>query len=306
MKKILVTDSLFIFDEHVKQIEAAGYEVERLDKPEATEEELIEALKGKSGYILGGIEKVTDKVLQSTDQLKAIAFTGADWEFFIPGWKTAKQKGIAIANSPGANSVAVAEFSMSVALTMQRTLLELGRTGDKAFETTKSFQNSTIGVIGAGKIGSEIIAMARPFHPEEIVYYSRSQKKGLGAEYSELDDLLAKSDVIFVCVPESAGQLLNKDAIARIKKGTLIVSISAKAIIDFDSLLPRLKSGDLRAAIDWAPPSEEYKELPLHIWFNSNDHAAYNTFAANKIGSDMGTQSLINLLETSEDQYRVI
>lgn len=52
--KILVTDTLFIFDEHVKQMEAAGYEVVRLDKPKATEEELQEAIKDKVGYILGG------------------------------------------------------------------------------------------------------------------------------------------------------------------------------------------------------------------------------------------------------------
>ena len=51
--KILVTDSLFIFDEHVNKLEAAGFEVERLDKPEVTERELIEAIKGKVGYISG-------------------------------------------------------------------------------------------------------------------------------------------------------------------------------------------------------------------------------------------------------------
>ena len=52
---ILVTDNLFIFPEHEAKLREAGYEIERLDKPEATEEELIEAVKGKVGYILGGI-----------------------------------------------------------------------------------------------------------------------------------------------------------------------------------------------------------------------------------------------------------
>lgn len=118
--KILVTDSLFIFDEHVKRLEVAGYEIERLDTPTANEEQLIEALKGKVAYILGGVEKVTDKVLESTNELKVIAFTGADWKALITGWATATKKGIAISNAPGGNSFAVAEFSIALGLAMQR------------------------------------------------------------------------------------------------------------------------------------------------------------------------------------------
>lgn len=49
-----MTDSLFIAPDHVLQLEEAGYEVERLDKPKATEAELVAAIKGKVGYILGG------------------------------------------------------------------------------------------------------------------------------------------------------------------------------------------------------------------------------------------------------------
>ena len=61
--KILVTDSLFLFDEHEKRLKDAGYEVVRLDKAAASEEELVEAIKGKDGYIIGGVEKVTKKVI---------------------------------------------------------------------------------------------------------------------------------------------------------------------------------------------------------------------------------------------------
>ncbi len=92
--KVLVTDSLFIKDKHVKLLEAAGYEVERLDKPSATEEELCDAVRGKVGYILGGIEKVTDKVIESADGLKAIVFTGTGWQGFIPGHDLATKRGI--------------------------------------------------------------------------------------------------------------------------------------------------------------------------------------------------------------------
>jgi phosphoglycerate dehydrogenase-like enzyme len=127
MNKILVTDSLFIKDEHAKKLEEAGFEVERLDKPNASEEELCQAVKGKVGYILGGTEKVTEKVIESADQLKVIVFTGTGWTGFIPAHEAASKKGIAIGAAPHLNAHAVAEFGMAMTLLMCRDMLDLAR-----------------------------------------------------------------------------------------------------------------------------------------------------------------------------------
>ena len=107
--KILVTDSLFIFDEHIKKLNGAGFEVERLDKPSATEDELVSALEGKVGYIVGGIERVTEPLLKRVDGLKVIGVTATAWQSFVPGAEIAKSKGIMIANTPHANASAVAD-----------------------------------------------------------------------------------------------------------------------------------------------------------------------------------------------------
>ena len=307
--KVLVTDTLFITDEHIKQIEGAGYEVERLEKANATEDELIEALRGKVGYVLGGIEKVTDKVIEASDELKVIAFTGADWKALITGWEKAKEKGIKISNAPGANAPAVAEFSLAMALLMERNLLELGRTGDKTFQTSDTLHNAEIGVIGAGNVGSRIISMVSTFSPAKVSYFCRSQKPEIevdGAEFVDLDTLLSTSDVVFVAAPGSAGTLLDKSGIDKLKKGALIIHISPLNMIDFDALLPRLKDETLRAAIDWSAPNEEFSKLPLHTWFNTNSHTAYNTHSVNKLCSDMGTSSLLNMLEKGGDKYQVL
>jgi phosphoglycerate dehydrogenase-like enzyme len=300
--KILVTDSLFIFDEHVKKLEDAGYEVERLDKPQASEDELCEAVKGKVGYILGGIEKVTDRVIESADELKAIVFTGADWQGFIPGWKLATEKGIKITNAPGVNAFAVAEFAIAVALSMQRNLFELGRTGEKTFQTTGSFKDSTIGVIGAGKIGSRIINFVKAFEPARVLYYNRSQKD-VGAEFVDLDELVKTSDIIFAAVPKSAGKLLGNEQFESMKQDTLIVSISET--LDYGAALPYLKEGKIRAAIDWPSPGPEFDELPFSVWFNTNDHTAYNTYEANIAGSDIATESIQNILSGKPDKHVV-
>lgn len=306
--KVLVTDTLFITEEHVKKIEDAGYEVERLPKADASEDELIQALQGKVGYILGGIEKVTDKVINSSPDLKAIAFTGADWQAIIPGWQTAQEKGIKITNAPGANSPAVAEFSIALALLIQRNLFEIGRNGDVSFQTTKTLHNVTIGVIGAGKIGSRIIKSAQSFSPSKVLYFSRTQKPEideLGVEFVPKDELLKQADVIFISAPGSAGTILDKDSIALIKDGALIVHISPMNMIDFDALLERLKAGTIRAAIDWQAPNEEFLKLPNHIWYNTNNHSAYNTDSVIQLCSDMGTKSLLNMLDNDKDDYEV-
>jgi phosphoglycerate dehydrogenase-like enzyme len=152
--KVLVTDSLFIFDEHIKQLNDAGFEVERLDKPSASEEELEAALKGKVGYILGGIEKATDSLLSKVDGLKAIGVTATAWDGFVTGKDIAKEKGIMVANTPHANAQAVAEWAFSSSLAMVRNLFSLGRTGTATFKTSPGFSELNIGIVGLGSIWS--------------------------------------------------------------------------------------------------------------------------------------------------------
>ena len=302
---ILVTDSLFIFNEHIKKLKAAGYEVERLDKPKASEDELIQAIKGKVGYILGGIEKVTPKVLEAADKLRAIAFTGADWQALIPGWETAHKKGIKISNTPGSNATAVAEYAMAIALAMQRNIFELGRGGQKTFETTGSIQDAVVGIVGMGDIGQKLIAQAKAFDPKQIVYWSK-HKKDVEAGFLDLPKLIKSSNIIFVAVAGAADNLLNEALINLAKSSALIVSISPLNVMDMGALLKRLKAGTLRAAIDWPAPSPAFDQLPRNIWYNSNDHTAYNTFPANQLASDWATVSIINLLQTGEDSHRVL
>ena len=134
-KKILITDSLFMHDKHVNRLENAGYEVVRLDKPDASEEELIEAVKGVSGYILGGVEYVTEAVFDAADDLEVIIFSGTGYKGHIPGWKHALQKGVKIATTPYANVYEVSEWGVAATLAMQRNLFGLGPRGKQKFVT---------------------------------------------------------------------------------------------------------------------------------------------------------------------------
>lgn len=306
---ILITDSLFIFAEHEKMIRDAGYEIERLDNPTATEDQLIEHLSGKVGYILGGVEKVTDKVINAAKELKVIIFTGADWLNFIPGHALATERGIAIVNTPGANACAVAEYTITLLLAMTRNIFELGRTGTKKFETTRSLNQLTVGIVGMGTIGSRVARILHTLGAKEIVYYSRQRKldveKETGARFVTLDDLLAQSDIVTLHASKEAGAgFIGAGQLSKMKDSALLVNCGFTGGVDADALYKELHAGRIRAAQD-DPVDERFKTLPLSVWFSSNAHTAYNTHEANKTASDMAVKSLLNVLSMGTDENKV-
>ncbi len=307
--KVLVTDSLFIFPEHVKQLEDAGYEVERLDKPDASEDELREAVKGKVGYILGGIEKVTTAVIEASDELKAIVFTGIGYQSFIPGWEAAFKKDILIANVPDGPTQPVAEWSLSAALAMNRGLFDLAAPDGKTFLTTPGLEGQTIGIIALGRIGGRIAEMVQPFRPAATLYYSthrhEDKEQSLGLEFSELDDLLSKSDVVFLCVPDVVGHnFFTADHFAKMKDDALLVSFMHSNIIEVDALYDALDAGKIRAISDY-PMDDRFNKFTKSTFYSFKASNAFNTKQSLKFTSDKATQALINLLTTGEDENKV-
>lgn len=307
--EILVTDSLFIFEEHERLITDAGYRVVRLDTPEATEAQLIGAIRGKVGYILGGIEKVTQPVIDAAHDLRGIAFTGVDCKAFIPALGAATERGIVVTATPGANTYAVAEYTVTIMLAMVRNIFELGRTGTKTFLTTRSLNELTVGIVGMGAIGTKVTEMLCGLGVKKIIYYTRTRKPEVelkyGAEYVSLDELLAQADIVSLHVPKDMGNgFIGKNELARMKDGALIVNCGFMGGVDFDALYAELQTGRLRAIED-GPADSRFSTLPLSVWYSSNAHTAYNTYEANKKASDMATQSLLNVLNTGTDSYRV-
>lgn len=307
-KKILVTDSLFIHDKHVKKLEDNGYEVERLDKPEATEAELIEAIKGKDGYILGGVEKVTDKVIESANELKAIVFTGTGWDGFITGHQLATEKGIAIGAAPHLNAHAVAEFGFAMTLVMCRDMINLARGGSKKFETTSSISELKIGVVGLGHVGHEYITMANGLSANNVCYYNRTKKpdleKELSIKYKEKQELFETCDIVFVSVGIRAGQdFIAKEQIDSMKEGSILVSIADPLLFDLDTLHSRLQAGTLRGAFDENIKEDRFTKLPIGIWYTPNESSAFNTGQTIDDVSNNCVETMINLLNTGDDKH---
>jgi lactate dehydrogenase-like 2-hydroxyacid dehydrogenase len=89
------------------------------------------------------------------------------------------------------------------------------------------------------------------------------------------------------------------------KEGALLINCSFGRAVDQVALYDELSTGRLRAASDDPMGDVKFKDLPLHTFFCSNGQTAFNTFSAIQKVSDMATQSIINLLSTGKDEYRV-
>ncbi|MFO0971789.1 MAG: NAD(P)-dependent oxidoreductase [Candidatus Saccharimonadales bacterium] len=304
MNKILVTDSLFIKDKHVKMLESAGFEVERLDKAAATEAELSEAIKGKAGYILGGLEKVTDQVIQAADQLRAIAFTGTNYEEHIVALESVRERGIKVANTPHANANAVAQWMFATSLAMVRRLFSLGRTGSLNAGVVNEFADLTVGVVGLGHIGSSLADLFS-HSGFQVVYHNRSAKQ-TNYTATDLDTVLSNADIVIFCVNGDTNQgFVDEKMLEKCKEG-VIISAVAPGIVDELALLKLLQQKKLRAFLDYSPVNSEFQKLDLDTFYNSNTKTSYNTNAANERISDWATESMINLLQTGDDIRRVI
>jgi len=306
MKKILITDTLFIFDEHIKTLESAGYEVVRIEKPDMSEGELKEAIADKTGYILGGIEYVTDSVIEAAKELRAVVFTGTGYKGHIPGYKAAFANGVLIGNTPYANVHEVAEWALAATLAMQRDLFSLGPKGGEKFHTISSLPDLSIGVIGLGHIGKKYADMVSSIGAKEVSYWSRS-RKDVDYTYLSREELLEVSDIVFVAVGDDAGDdFIGEKDFSLMKKDALLVSISHHGIVNENELLEAIKTGRIRAALDIVKDIDSFRGLPESRWYGSNASAAYNSTSYLKRSSDMAVNTLLNLLKTGDDDNRVI
>jgi len=246
---------------------------------------------------------VTDKVIDAGDELKAIAFTGTSWKYFIPGWEKATKRGISLADAPHANANAVAEWHFASAMAMVRNLFALGRTGDKTFQTTHSISDMKVGIVGLGHIGNRLAELFTAVGAKSVSYWSLHDKN-VPFQRKELDQILSQSDIVCFSTSGDAGKgWVDKDKFSKIKDGAL-VTVLADETLNEEDLLAELQKGRLRVFLDWTP-EHGYKELSLESFYSSKETAAYNTQAANKLGSDWATDSIINMLKTGKDKYRV-
>ena len=224
--KIIVSDPLSA--DGLDILREAGHEVVELAG--APVEQLRAELADAEALLIRSGTKVTAELLAGAERLKVIGRAGAGVDNV--DLAAATRRGIVVMNTPGGNTIAACELTMAMMLALARGLPQLSARV-KAGEWPKKgamgteLQGKRLGIIGLGRIGSEVARRALAFGMEAVAhdpFVSAERARTLEVRLATLDDLLATSDVITIHAPHApeTKRLLDADAFARMKKLSII------------------------------------------------------------------------------------
>jgi len=178
--------------------------------------------------------------------------------------EAASERGVSVVNTPGRNASAVAEFTLGAILAETRKIRvghESLRSGEwrgdlyRADSTGRELNELTVGIIGYGDIGKRVVKLLKAFDAKVLVAdpYVQLSADDLrdGVELIGLDELLARSDVVSLHarVTDETTQMINKDTIARMKPGAILVNTARGPLLNYDDLYDALVSEHISGAM---------------------------------------------------------
>ncbi len=264
--KIIITDP--IAPEGVKLLKDAGFTVN--EKPGLTPGELLQVIPEYDAIIVRSATKVTAEVINAGKNLKVIGRAGVGLDNVDR--KAAEARGIKVVNTPEATSVSVAELALGMMFALVRAIpqatasLRSGKWEKKAFKGIELF-GKTLGIIGSGRIGTELAKRAQALGMNVLVKDLPGVKPECG-QLCDIDELLAKSDFISLHIPKTpeTTHLLNREAFAKMKKGVYIINCARGGVIDEVALYEAIQSGQVAgAALDVfeKEPPDDFKLFSL-------------------------------------------
>jgi len=301
MAKIFVTRK--IPGDHLEKLTQDGHEVivSEVNRP-LTGEELVKSVAGVEVILSLLTDRIDGDLMDAAGpQLKMVSNYAVGFDNIDV--KAATDRGIVVTNTPSEEvNEAVAEHTWALVLAIARRIVEADeatrRGGYKGWEPDiflgVNLIGKTLGVIGLGRIGSMVARRARGYNM--TVLYNKHEpdpeaEKELGVVFAPLDELLAKSDFVSLHVPltEETRHMINKEALAKMKKGSFLINTARGPIVDERDLVEALKNGQLSGAAldvyDNEPNIDpEFLVMPNTI---TTPHIASATWEArNKMGED--------------------
>jgi D-3-phosphoglycerate dehydrogenase len=218
-----------------------------------TSAEVAKLLPGMDGYI-AGLDAIDAPALENADRLKVIARYGVGVDNV--DLAAARKKRIVVTNTPGANSVSVAELALGLMLALARQIpeaVEAVHQGKWPRYSGVSLEGKTIGILGLGAIGKQLALRLNgfdckilAFDPFADVLFATDHHIELAA----LDKLIREADFISLhlpLLPETRG-MINESFLGKMKKGSFLVNTSRGEVVDEEALLKALQSGHLKGA----------------------------------------------------------
>ncbi len=239
-------------------VQALGCEISY--EPDLKDEALVEAIKnGAPDVLVVRGTKVTEPML-GAGPVKLVVRAGAGYNTIDVA--AASKRGIYVSNCPGKNSIAVAELAFALILALDRRVadnviaLRRGEWNKKEFSKARGLFGRTLGLIGVGKIGQEMIPRARAFGMP-VVAWSRSltteRAALLGVELKESPNAVAAaSDIVSVHLalnPETRN-LLGADFFNEMRQGAYFINTARGEVVDQAALVAAMKNRGIRAGLD--------------------------------------------------------
>ncbi|SFL98696.1 phosphoglycerate dehydrogenase [Salibacterium qingdaonense] len=227
------------------QIECVEQNVKDVD-----DQDTYDALLVRSGTT------VTPEIMDQMTNLKIIARAGVGVDNIDVD--AATKRGIVVINAPDGNTISTAEHTFAMIMSLARNIpqadasIQGGEWNRKAFQGVE-LRGKTLGVVGFGRIGSEIAKRARGFDLSLLVYdpfLTEERAEKLGVEIGTLDEVLESADIITVHTPltKDTKGLINRDNIGKTKPGVLLINCARGGIIDEEALYEHLESGNAGGA----------------------------------------------------------
>jgi D-3-phosphoglycerate dehydrogenase len=219
---------------------------------------------------------VTRELLAKGPRLKVVGRAGVGVDNIdLPA---ATERGIAVLNSPAGNTVAAAELTMALILSVVRRVAEADRSmragkWERSRLRGLQLKDRTLGLVGAGRIGSEVAGRCRAFGMKILAYdpyLTAERANDIGLALTGLDEVLTRGDIISLHVPltDETFHLIDEGALSRMKPGAFVVNVSRGGVIDEEALGRALIGGRLAgAALDVfefepLPPNSPLLNLP--------------------------------------------
>lgn len=248
MGKILVTPRSLTKEGHpaLERLKQAGHQVVTCTPGKSPEEaELLALLPGCVGY-LAGVEKVSARVLEAAKGLKVISRNGAGIDNV--DLKAAERLGIQVRPAPGANARGVAELTVGLVFSLLRSIpwsdAQLKR---QAWSRRQGLElaGRTLGLVGCGNIGRLVVELATGVGMKTMAFKRHPDPSFAPPNFRWVgpEELYAGSDVVSLHCPAGEKPVIDREAIARMKKGVYLVNTARAGVVDEQAVLEALDSG---------------------------------------------------------------
>jgi phosphoglycerate dehydrogenase-like enzyme len=275
--------------------------------------ELEKLVPGFDGYI-AGLDEITGAVLRAADRLKVIARYGVGVDQV--DLTAARELGIVVTNTPGANSNAVAELAVGLILALARGIPQASqetKAGGWPRPASFSLEGRTVGLYGLGAVGKQVVRRLVGFDCALLAYDVAPDKSFAAAHavtFCSPEELVGKADFLSLhcpVLPETRG-MVNEAFLNKMKPGAFLVNTARGELVDEASLLAALQSGRLRgAALDvysHEPPGVDHPLLKLPQVIATPHIASHSDGATNAMGR-MALADCLAVLKGETPRYPV-